>query len=649
MKDRNYFRNITYLMLETNSQCNLQCPTCTRSLLATRGQRAPKQLSISEFEATLTFFKHCPIDTIKLQGLSEPMLHPQFDQLAQNLHRYYPFAFIIIATNLQYHLQEAPFLATLPNVNMVYLSIDGVEDVYESSHPPASWELLLQNLSAIRSLVPEAESTQKLFINFTLTEKNYRQLPFIYQLVKDYNLAGVRINLAQCWDQDQTNPHQFSNEILAYLQDYKKDIKGVPNWTYQQCFWPFSGIVIDVYGNIRQCVLNTTQEPIGNIWQDNVEELYNQHAHYQEIRSQLKKDSCHQSCQTCDYKFLSPVLAQIFSSPLENKSPRPFLDEQNILHNQHSGAIFSITEDRWLEKRLDTKSSKLKYQFEWLEQLQNLSFIPHVRNLKTDAKRTSYQIKYYPHFETFANYLQRGANAQTCQIILQKVIEYLKILHQHAPLEIYSNSINEYLDTKLVNKIEECRQLDNDFNKLCSTQTIWVNGSEFKNLPVIMRELRPLLRSIPILEKNILLHGDITLENILVGNNGEILLLDPNNENLISSPLIDWAKLYQSLHSQYELLCKIEQISFVDNKISFYCPQNDLHQQLLETLNAHLTPEEQIAVLFHEAVHFARLLPYRMRANCNTYYLFYATMIKLLNEFVVKARQYENTDGNSLL
>jgi thiamine kinase-like enzyme len=47
-------------------------------------------------------------------------------------------------------------------------------------------------------------------------------------------------------------------------------------------------------------------------------------------------------------------------------------------------------------------------------------------------------------------------------------------------------------------------------------------------------------------------HGDLTLENVLVEDSGEMVLIDPNYDpGLFQSWLLDFGKLLQSTHSDY--------------------------------------------------------------------------------------------------
>jgi len=319
-----FFSNINYLMIETNSTCNLKCTTCNREDLKAKGLRADKYLTISEFDNRLKVFKDCKIDTVKIEGISEPMLHPDFSKMCQVLKGYFPSAFVIMATNCQYNVDKVPFISSLQYVDQVYLSIDGVKDIYEQARLGAKWEKLLTFLGRIEELVETEERSKKLFINFTLTEKNYKSLPEIYQLSDRFGLAGVRINLAQNWNEDETNTHNFSKDLIKTIKKYSKDLKGVPNWSYKDCFWPYAGVVIDVYGNIRQCIINTSQDPIFNIENEGFKDFFNNSDHYKRIRESLSNDKPQPECENCDYKFLSPILEEIFNGRECQNTQRKF-------------------------------------------------------------------------------------------------------------------------------------------------------------------------------------------------------------------------------------------------------------------------------------------------------------------------------------
>lgn len=318
------FENITYLMIETNSSCNLKCSWCNRERLVKEGLRQPKNVTVDEFKSMLDFFKDCPIDTVKLEGISEPLLHPQFDLMAQTLKDYFPKAFVIIATNCQYNVERTAFFRTLPFVDMIYLSVDGTGKIFEEHRTGASYEKLLRTFQQLKEKIPADVRKKKLYINFTATEGNHHTLPEVYELCDIYGFAGVRINIVQNWNEEEVNSHSFSDGFINTITRYKKDLKGVPGWEYQECFWPFSGIIVDVFGNFRQCIINTSQKPLGNIFTDNVREIFNHGQHYQNVRKQLASNCSPESCKTCDYHHQSKFLESVLGGKHIQNIPRKF-------------------------------------------------------------------------------------------------------------------------------------------------------------------------------------------------------------------------------------------------------------------------------------------------------------------------------------
>ena len=323
MKYPDYFSQISYLMIEANSSCNLKCTFCNRERLVKEGYRDLRTLTLTEYSGILSHFKDCPIDTIKIEGISEPMLHKKFDQIANITREMFPRAFVIIATNLQYNINRTAFFKTLPCVDMIYLSIDGIGKIFEEHRVGAKFDQFIYNLDVIKEQATFQEK-KKMHLNFTATEFNYHCLPEVYKICHSYELGSVRINLAQNWNEDQYNKHNYHPDFLKMIKNYVKDVKGVDGWNYRDCFWPFEGIVVDVYGNIRQCVINTSQKPIGNLYKKNIRDIFNKSQHYLTMRDKLSKNCAPESCKTCDYKNLSHILTGIFKGIGLNNEARKF-------------------------------------------------------------------------------------------------------------------------------------------------------------------------------------------------------------------------------------------------------------------------------------------------------------------------------------
>jgi hypothetical protein len=138
-----------------------------------------------------------------------------------------------------------------------------------------------------------------------------------------------------------------------------------------------------------------------------------------------------------------------------------------------------------------------------------------------------------------------------------------------------------------------------------------------------------------------LIHGDLTIENIIVSPDSPRgwYLIDPNPGNLFDSPLIDWAKLMQSLNLGYESLnrgaapqVRGDAIDVMFHRSRIY---SDLHAGLREQLSDRLGAPVLREIAFHEIVNYLRLIPYKIRRNPAKALTFFASTSLLL-------RRYEN-------
>ncbi len=320
----NYFSNLSYLAIECNSDCNLSCQSCNRKDLVGKGWRKKVHLDLEVWGKMLDRFVGCPLKVIKVEGISEPMLHPHFDLMVREVRRKFPSAYVIIATNLQYDFDRSSFRKALEFVDMVYLSIDAIGDRYESLRPPGKWGAVIDWLEAAKNQIPDSIRAEKLFINMVLREENLKDLEAIVELQNKYGLAPVRINLMQNWSGENKEKTNFSDLFLESLIPYRHLIKGVADWKYSDCFWPYEGIVVDVFGDVRPCLLNTSVAPVGNIFQDDISMLYNKGSFFQKMRENLSHNVAPENCINCDYCYLAPKLKAVFGDSFLGDQARGF-------------------------------------------------------------------------------------------------------------------------------------------------------------------------------------------------------------------------------------------------------------------------------------------------------------------------------------
>ena len=184
--------------------------------------------------------------------------------------------------------------------------------------------------------------------------------------------------------------------------------------------------------------------------------------------------------------------------------------------------------------------------------------------------------------------------------------------------------------------------------------SIFVNGVELPTLKNYSKILDiEYLKSIFRYDEYSDIHGDLTIENIIgiLDNNrdisinkeyGEYYFIDPNTGNIHDSPLLDYAKLLQSLHGNYEFLMTVSDIKIEKNHINFMVTESDAYVQLYQKYYSYLkenfSNREIISIFYHEIIHWLRLLPYKIRKNDKLAVVFYTKLLKI----IVDVQEIEN-------
>jgi hypothetical protein len=282
------------------------------------------------------------------------------------------------------------------------------------------------------------------------------------------------------------------------------------------------------------------------------------------------------------------------------------------------------------------QSRRLIHQYEWLVKYQDVEFIPKVISYKVEKEFVSYDMIFYKGFKTLSEHAKDGSVELVVDCIRNIILSLRKTIHK-VQLKPTSLMYQSYIKEKVENKILECSQKSQLPLRLFTKNEISINGTVYNNIPRILSFLyktNSLKKSISG-SSSIDIHGDLTAENIIAKSSDDFILLDPNPSNGISTRSCEFAKLLQSFHSYYEFMH--EGSSFVDGdcNIEFDLIENDNYKKVFNELLSFLTESEKLSsreLLFHEAIHFSRMLPYQLSLNTENFPLYYARMIILFNQ-----------------
>jgi hypothetical protein len=100
---------------------------------------------------------------------------------------------------------------------------------------------------------------------------------------------------------------------------------------------------------------------------------------------------------------------------------------------------------------------------------------------------------------------------------------------------------------------------------------------------------------------------------------------------------MDIGKLLQSLHLGYEFMVRGAEIKFNESSITFINNRSDRYQDLYETtINQikYMYGEEGLKeALYHEIIHYLRLLPYKLKRGGNQGLIFFCATCILIRNF----------------
>ncbi len=199
------------------------------------------------------------------------------------------------------------------------------------------------------------------------------------------------------------------------------------------------------------------------------------------------------------------------------------------------------------------------------------------------------------------------------------------------------------IEEKVRHKLLHCIQFDSRLKPLL-LGTITLNSQRLESPLNIIEELQKIYPSFFELQREQLdLHGDLTFENILV-KNGKFYFLDPNPGNIVSDWTVDGGKILQSLHSQYELLRV--QGSFVQEGLEYQAefPSSYHFRNVLNefeiVINANFSSIDWLSFYVHEAIHFTRLLPYRLIQEPERFPLYALKMRELFGQLPARFEKW---------
>lgn len=312
--------------------------------------------------------------------------------------------------------------------------------------------------------------------------------------------------------------------------------------------------------------------------------------------------------------------------------------------NAHTMLVWQKNGLRVKKLSLPQYADKLQAQAEWLHAREHLPHLPRVIAEDSSKHHYSFDLAYNENYIPFFEFMHSSTAAVNKKVIANVISFMRHDIYLPEPSTDGLKNVKSYIKTKVIAKANDTATINSSIGQLMTYAKVVINGKSYRNLLQIINKItshKQALKDLADYQQSDI-HGDLTVDNLIVSQDGDFLVLDPNNENQVSAAAVDYGKLYQSLHSGYEFLIQLERCEVKDNIINF---EESISQKYAEAfsfldgkLKKELTENEYKTILFHEAVHYCRMLTYRAGIRAKTLPVFYATAVKVFNEFLA---QYE--------
>ena len=281
-------------------------------------------------------------------------------------------------------------------------------------------------------------------------------------------------------------------------------------------------------------------------------------------------------------------------------------------------------------------AGKLQDQCDWLEHHAATLPLVQITHRSEVGSRFLYDMAYSVTSRDLFDTIH-SSDLDTSWTILADVLERVAALHERtASGDAEPDCIARYAAEKVAANL---RLIKAAFPLFFEHRSVSVNGVQV-DCALLERFADPDFLSTRLQDRAVaIIHGDLTIENILAdpARPSHWFLIDPNVGNVFESPLIDYAKLLQSLHLGYESLNRDISCSYGDGVLTFPIARTAQYAMLYDRATAwmrtRLGDERMREVRLHEVIHYFRLTPYKFRKGAHAGLVFLGCLCLLVQRY----------------
>lgn len=267
-----------YIILETNSYCNMKCSMCTRNFFSTQ-----KEIDIAEeiVDRIVQQCKEYHVPSIFIGAGAECLINPNIKQILKKMKSIQNLDCFLITNGYNLDKEMANFLIDI-QFERVYVSLDAARQETYRKIRGCDLSRVEKNVNDLLHLRDERNSVLPLVrVSFVMQDENMEEREEFFEKWKN----KVDIIDYQC--------------LIDYKDLDKLDEPETLPETDFQCVNPFRMLVIDYEGNIFPCSSDYAYHmPIGNIMEMSIGEAWNS-KQMRELRTSILEKSFGKVCRNC--------------------------------------------------------------------------------------------------------------------------------------------------------------------------------------------------------------------------------------------------------------------------------------------------------------------------------------------------------------
>lgn len=300
----------------------------------------------------------------------------------------------------------------------------------------------------------------------------------------------------------------------------------------------------------------------------------------------------------------------------------------------------------------DEDGQKLQQQIEWIELHQKDIALPIVVKKYENANFVSYDMHSYSSAVGLFRFIHTMPVDASWNVLETALEDIRKGLYSKGKVAADQMTIEKYIDSKVIKNLHIITTTDKYIKNLEAFSEIIVNGRKIHTLE-FYRGFFDKKHMTEVFKNDFYtdIHGDLTIENIVcLTNKAEVdaseydgkvrpidyYFIDPNTGNVHDSPYLDYGKLLQSLHGNYEFLMKVNEVKIEHNRVNYFISKSEAYSNIYKKYKDYLrrtfSPEVVLSIYYHEVIHWLRLMPYKIRKNEKMAVVFYTGLLTVLND-----------------